>query len=50
MRHGSINEALLDCNIYRISAASTIDESINDTLGECSICLDGILQKNELGS
>jgi hypothetical protein len=49
-RHGSINQALLDCNIYRISSASTIDDSLRDTLGECSICLDGLLPKHELRS
>jgi hypothetical protein len=43
--HGGINEALLDCNIYRISDSSTIDQSIRDTLGECSICLDGLLDE-----
>lgn len=48
MANGGMNEALLDCSIYRISAATTIDSTVRDTIGECSICLDGLLEKEQM--
>lgn len=43
-----MNETLLNCSIYRISEATTINEDVREELGICSICIHELIEKCEL--
>lgn len=47
-QYGGMNETLLNCSIYRISESTTINEEVRDELGVCSICMEGLIQQEEL--